>query len=217
MSESDISRYPGEKVAVAWDGRLCIHVGECVRAKDALFVAGRQPWCQPDLVSVKEARDVVERCPSGALTYDAKHGRRNERSAMKNTVTVSSNGPLFVRGDLRIVGAPDDMPGVAFRAALCRCGHSGNKPFCDGSHDKVGFADSGAVGETGDGVKSTGGTLTIKPQKNGPLVLSGNVVIRAGSGRMAWKGTSVALCRCGGSRYKPFCDGSHKENGFTSE
>ncbi len=160
---------------------------------------------------------MVERCPSGSLAYDAKGGRRNETAAKKNTVTVSSNGPLYVRGKLNIAGAPDDMPGVSFRVALCRCGQSANKPFCDGSHDKVQFKDSGAVGESGDGYRAQGGKLNIKPTKNGPLVLSGNVAIRTASGRLAWKGTSVALCRCGGSKNKPFCDGSHKEVGFVAD
>lgn len=217
MSDSSISRYAGKKVDVSWDGRLCIHMGECVRAKGDLFVAGRQPWCQPDLVSARETRDVVERCPSGALVYDTKGGRRNESAAKKNTVTVSADGPLYLRGKLDIDGAPEDMPGVAFRAALCRCGHSANKPFCDGSHDKVHFTDPGAVGEAGGGHDAPGGKLHIKPSKNGPLLLTGNVLIRAASGRVAWKGTGVALCRCGGSKNKPFCDGSHKEIGFTSD
>lgn len=216
MSDSGISRYPGKKIDVSWDGRLCIHVGECTRAKGDLFTAGRQPWCQPDLVSVNETRDVVERCPSGALTYVNKDGRCNEEAAKKNTVTVCPNGPLYVHGKLKIDGAPEDMPGVSFRAALCRCGHSANKPFCDGSHEKVQFKDSGAVGETGGGYKAQGGRLSIKPSKNGPLLISGNMTIRAGSGRVAWKGANVALCRCGGSKNKPFCDGSHKEIGFTS-
>jgi uncharacterized Fe-S cluster protein YjdI len=91
MSESSVCRYAGEKVDVSWDGRLCIHMGECVRAKGDLFVAGRQPWCRPDLVSVSQTREVVERCPSGALTYVAKGGRRNESAVKKNTVTVSAD------------------------------------------------------------------------------------------------------------------------------
>jgi len=52
---------------------------------------------------------------------------------------VTYNGPLFARGELAIEGAPDDMPAVRFRAALCRCGQSKNKPFCDGSHKAAGF------------------------------------------------------------------------------
>jgi uncharacterized Fe-S cluster protein YjdI len=60
--------YPGGEQDVQWDGRLCIHIGECGRAKGDLFVAGRKPWCEPDAVSGGEGREVVDRCPTGALT-----------------------------------------------------------------------------------------------------------------------------------------------------
>jgi hypothetical protein len=81
----------------------------------------------------------------------------------------------------------------------------------------AGFQDYGAIGETGPGVDSDGGTLDIKPLPGGPLLLSGKVSLIAGSGRIAWKGESVALCRCGESKNKPFCDGSHKAAGFKSD
>jgi CDGSH-type Zn-finger protein len=124
---------------------------------------------------------------------------------------------LFVRGDLDIEGAPENVPGLKFRAALCRCGQSANKPFCDNSHEKAGFRDSGAVGESGRADIAAGGPLQVRPQKNGPLLLKGNLVITGGNGRTSWRGDRVALCRCGGSGNKPFCDGSHKTNGFSSE
>ncbi|MGD9410185.1 MAG: CDGSH iron-sulfur domain-containing protein, partial [Thiohalocapsa sp.] len=50
---------------------------------------------------------------------------------------------------------------------------------------------------------------------NGPLMLEGNLSIRAASGRVAWQGEKAFLCRCGASKNKPFCDGSHKDAGFT--
>jgi CDGSH-type Zn-finger protein len=56
--------------------------------------------------------------------------------------------------------------------------------------------------------------LTVKPLADGPLLVNGNLTIRAGTGRVAWQGTTVALCRCGASKNKPFCDGSHREVGF---
>ena len=217
MSDSETYKYPGQQADVEWDGRLCIHIGECVRAKGDLFVTGRQPWCDPDLASPADVADVVGRCPSGALSYRVKDGSIEEAPDAVNSVTVSPNGPYFFRGDLAIEGAPADMPGVAFRAALCRCGQSGNKPFCDNSHERVAFNDAGAIGEKGEVAVDAGGTLRIKPLTDGPLVLTGNLSIRAGSGREAWKGTSVALCRCGASNNKPFCDGTHKKVGFKSE
>ena len=214
MSSSPIFRYPGKDADVTWDQRLCIHIGECGRAKGDLFVTGRKPWCQPDLAVVAEVVDVCERCPSGALVYEVKDGTTVEQPAAQNMVTVTYNGPLFARGALAIENAPADMPGVRFRAALCRCGHSKNKPFCDNSHEAAGFKDAGAVGETGTGAAAAGGPLAINPRKNGPLQLKGNLTIVASSGCARWHGTEAYLCRCGNSKNKPFCDGSHKTAGF---
>ena len=216
MSNDKVSQFGGEQVDVTWDGELCIHVGECGRAKGDLFVAGRNPWCQPDVTSADEVMEVVQRCPTGALTYHVKKGDAEAADA-ENTVTVAVNGPLFLRGELQIDGAPADKPGLAFRAALCRCGQSANKPFCDNSHQGGKFEDYGAVGERGTALEATGGPLKITPAKNGPLLLKGQLTIVNGSGRRAWQGTSVALCRCGASENKPFCDGQHKTIGFTSD
>jgi CDGSH-type Zn-finger protein/uncharacterized Fe-S cluster protein YjdI len=214
MSTSPLSRYPGKDADVVWDERLCIHSGECTRAKNDLFVAGRNPWGQPDLVPVAEVVDVVERCPSGALAYEVKDGVTREAPAPRNTIVVTYNGPLFARGDLEIEGAPADMPAVRFRAALCRCGQSKNKPFCDNSHEAAGFKDHGPVGERGDGLQAEGGKLAVKPLKDGPLQIKGNLTIVAASGLERWRGTKTWLCRCGHSKNKPFCDSSHKAAGF---
>jgi len=159
----------------------------------------------------------VNRCPTGALTADFADGSGKEQPEPVNTVNVAYNGPLFIRGRLVIEDAPSDAPGLAFRTALCRCGKSRNKPFCDNSHEKEGFSDYGAVGETGTDETSAGGELTIKPIKDGPLMFNGNVTIRNSSGRDAWHGDRVALCRCGESANKPFCDGTHKRAGFRSD
>ena len=209
--------YEGEQADVTWNGPLCIHVGECGRAKGDLFVGGRQPWCQPDLAATDDVAEVVERCPTGALTYVRKDGGASESPDAENTVLVANNGPLYLRGDLEIAGSPDDAPGLSFRAALCRCGKSENKPFCDNSHEHAEFVDRGAVGETGDGFEGTGGKLEVTRAPNGPLILNGKMAIITGSGRRAWQGEKAALCRCGASENKPFCDGSHKGIGFEAD
>ncbi len=211
-----LTRYEGRQADVFWDERLCIHIGECGRAKGDLFVGGRQPWCQPDLSPLEEIADVVARCPSGAITYARKDGGPAESAAPHNTIAVSPNGPLYVRGALEIAGAPPDMAGVQFRAALCRCGQSKNKPFCDNSHVAANFKDSGAVGLSATPA-GEGGTLKIEPAPNGPLRLNGNVTLIAASGRAAWHGNKTALCRCGQSKNKPFCDGTHRTVGFKTE
>jgi len=217
MSDKKVVRYEGADADVQWDGRLCIHIGECGRAKSELFVGGRQPWCKPDCATPDEVVDVVTRCPTGALSFTRKDGGPEESAQTENVVMVMYNGPLYLRGALEIDGAPADMQGVRFRAALCRCGESKNKPFCDNSHEAAGFKDYGAVGESGDGFDAPGGSLKVGKAANGPLLLNGNFTIVAASGRKAWTGTKAALCRCGHSNNKPFCDGTHKSAGFEAE
>ena len=207
--------YEGADVEVTWNRRLCIHVGECGRAKNKLFVAGREPWCAPDEVSAKDTAEVVCRCPTGALSYTPKSDAVAEETAPEvNAVHVANNGPLYITGDLDIESADNTMPGVKFRAALCRCGLSKNKPFCDGAHEDGNFRDQGAVGDKGRGFDDPGGPLKITAIKDGPLMLQGNFTIYTASGRPAWQGKKMALCRCGHSKNKPFCDGAHMKHGF---
>ena len=215
--KKQVHTFEGEHVDVDWDGRLCIHVGECTRAKGGLFESGRQPWGQPDRAEPGQVAEVVERCPTGALTARRKDGGGSETAPGTNTVVVANNGPLYVSGELDIAGAPEDMPGVRTRAALCRCGASKNKPFCDNGHETAGFRDRGAIGESGPGVDAEGGPLEIACAPNGPLLLRGSFSMVTGAARTGWRGAKAALCRCGASENKPFCDGSHSAAGFEAD
>jgi CDGSH-type Zn-finger protein len=130
-----------------------------------------------------------------------------------NTVKIREDGPYAFHATLKIDGKPD-----GFRATLCRCGASRNKPYCDGSHRKIGFR---ATGEpetrTSEPLAVRDGVLTIAPQTNGPLQVSGNFEVCAGTGRNVDRVTSARLCRCGGSKTKPFCDNTHLKIGFKSD
>lgn len=216
MSKKSVVEFQGQEIDVQWDGRLCIHVAECGKAEGDLFVGGREPWCVPDAATKAEVREIVERCPSGALSYRDKDGAP-EAAPAENSVMVAYSGPYYVKGELAIEGVPEDMPGVQRRVALCRCGASKNKPFCDNGHLQARFEDFGAVGDKGPGLTASGGPMAIKPIKDGPLRLSGNITLCAATGRSAWQGTDLFLCRCGASNNKPFCDGSHLAAGFKSD
>jgi len=217
MRKKSLFTYPGDQIDVTWDSRLCIHIAECGRAEGELFVTGRKPWCVPDASSPEKVIDICQRCPSGALTVRDKSGNNVEQAPDENTVLVSYNGPLFISGDLQLESLGDDMLESQYRVALCRCGQSSNKPFCDNSHIKTGFTDFGAVGEQGTDTAAKGGKLNIRPRQDGPLKITGNMRIIASSGRVAWQGDETALCRCGASEKKPFCDGSHRKIGFSSQ
>jgi len=101
------------------------------------------------------------------------------------------------------------------RATLCRCGQSQNKPFCDGSHVAAAFV---ATGEpttvTFAALAVRNGPLDVQPLPDGPLRVVGNLEVVSGTGRTCNKMSETYLCRCGHSKNKPYCDGSHKAAGF---
>jgi CDGSH-type Zn-finger protein len=102
--------------------------------------------------------------------------------------------------------------------ALCRCGFSKRKPLCDNAHRAGGFHEPGAVHDE-DSVQdpgTEGSTLRVIPHENASLELSGPFALGGADGSTLLAGTSTWLCRCGHSRSKPFCDGSHERVGFKS-
>lgn len=205
--------YTGEDVTVTWDGALCIHHGACTRGLRDVFDVKKKPWIQPDQASVDAVMDVVRQCPTGALMAKAKDGR-TEAAPARNTVTMRVNGPLFVHGRLKVGDAP--APHAGTRLALCRCGASGNMPFCDSSHKESGFRHDGtaAAGE----LEALGhGELVLQPLENGPVQVDGPCEVRDRDGEAIWSGTQTWLCRCGRSASKPFCDGTHRRIGFEAE
>jgi CDGSH-type Zn-finger protein len=179
-----------------------------------VFLANVQgPWLHPETMGAEELAAVARECPSGAVRYRRKDGHADEAPPQVNLMRVYENGPNAFRADMRI-----DGEAIGYRATLCRCGASKNKPFCDGSHKAIGFEASGEppTGEKTEMLAVRDGPLEISPQTDGPLMLRGNLEIMAGTGRMAARVTACRLCRCGHSQNKPFCDGSHVKAGFKS-
>jgi|1186.fasta_scaffold351766_2 CDGSH-type Zn-finger protein len=90
-----------------------------------------------------EVRDrimhMIERCPSGRLTYVVPPDEADVERELEPTVAVVRDGPYWVRGRVEVVDENGEAWEVRNRVALCRCGESDNKPFCDGSHRVVGF------------------------------------------------------------------------------
>lgn len=204
----------GAKITVRFDGSRCIHSRHCVLDAPEVFVANAQgDWIRPDAASVEKIVRIAHACPSGAITYERADGQAQESAPLVNVVRLRENGPLAFSADLRLSGRP-----IGYRATLCRCGASNNKPFCDGSHTKAAFVASGepASGKTA-ALAGRDGTVELSPQKDGPLQVDGNLEVCSGTGRTIERTTRTWLCRCGGSANKPFCDGTHKRIGFRAE
>jgi CDGSH-type Zn-finger protein/uncharacterized Fe-S cluster protein YjdI len=201
----------GRDLTLQFEAKRCIHARFCVTGAPQVFLANVQgPWIHPDAMAVERLVDIAHACPSGAIRYVRHDDRPNEQAPPVNLITVREAGPYAFRGDLRL-----DAQAIGFRATLCRCGASKNKPFCDGSHKDAGFTASGEPpsGRT-DMLPVRDGKVAIDPEPNGPLQVRGNVEVVSGTGRVVARVTQARLCRCGASNTKPFCDGSHQRIGF---
>jgi CDGSH-type Zn-finger protein len=124
------------------------------------------------------------------------------------------NGPFIVTGDLQIDIA-DAEPLTQPRASLCRCGASAKKPFCDGSHRTSGWLEPGEAAPAENlGESGSPGRVVFVPIPNGPLLANGPLTIQNAQKQTIANTTETALCRCGASANKPYCDGSHSAIGF---
>ncbi len=203
----------GQKLELLFETKRCIHARFCVTGAPNVFLANVQgPWIHPDAMEVERVVEIAHACPSGAIQYHRLDGAHDETAPPVNLASIREAGPYAFRGQLQIDGEP-----VGFRATLCRCGASKNKPFCDGSHHEVGFSATGEPpsGKT-DMLPVRNGQLAIEPEVNGPLAVRGNLEITSGTGRVVARVMTARLCRCGGSSNKPFCDGTHAKIGFKS-
>ena len=208
-----VDEIEGEKMTLIYEGKKCIHSRYCVTWAPNVFLANvAGPWIHPDAMDVDRLVEIAHVCPSGAIRYRRKDGKPDEVAPPVNLIAVREGGPYAVRATLKL----DGMEGQ-FRATLCRCGASKNKPFCDGSHHDINFSATGEPpsGKT-DMLAVRDGVLAINPETDGPLQVRGNLEITSGTGRVVARVASARLCRCGGSNNKPFCDGSHARIGFRS-
>jgi CDGSH-type Zn-finger protein/uncharacterized Fe-S cluster protein YjdI len=204
----------GKRVLIRFEAKRCVHSRACVLTQPNVFVPNvKGEWLHPDAASPEAVARVAHACPSGAIQYERLDGGENEAAPLVNLLTVRQNGPLALRAELYLDGTP-----AGFRATLCRCGASKSKPYCDASHVEAGFDATGEPPtETSAPLTERNGALHVAPEKDGPLRLEGNLEIVSGTGRTTNRVTKAALCRCGQSSKKPYCDGTHKKVGFKSE
>lgn len=203
--------YQGQDIQVTFELKRCIHAAECGRRLQSVFDIAKRPWVQPDNATADQVQEAVDNCPSGALKYVRLDGGPQEQRPDKNMVVVTDSGEYQLHGEVHLTTMDGETIAEEYRLTLCRCGESHNKPFCDNTHQKTGFA---APSEVADNAEETvdlhpTGKLKVVTATHGPLLLQGNFQIQDVSGQQIFRGEKAALCRCGGSANKPFCDGSH--------
>ncbi|MDR1530295.1 MAG: CDGSH iron-sulfur domain-containing protein [Burkholderiales bacterium] len=206
-----VQKIAGKEAIIYFDSKRCIHSRNCVLGRPDVFVPNiKGDWIFPDRASIEEIAEIAHNCPSGAIYYQRVDGQVGESAPKVNTVRVRENGPLAFHAPIIIDGKDQ-----GYRLTFCRCGHSKNKPYCDGQHAAENFIATGEppTKESAPLVKRDG-VLEITEIKDGPLRAAGNQEVVTGTGKTINRAEETFICRCGQSKNKPYCDGSHKAAGF---
>jgi uncharacterized Fe-S cluster protein YjdI len=140
----DITKhYSNGEVTIVWKPEQCIHSTKCWKGENGLrevFNPMEKPWIKPDAASTERIIEQVKQCPSGALSFYLNNEKQEEVVLQSESIVeVAANGPLLVYGNISIKDASGNETKRSKVTAFCRCGHSANKPFCDGAHVKQGF------------------------------------------------------------------------------
>ena len=130
--------YGNDAIEVHWEPTLCIHTESCVRTLGRVFDPQARPWVDVDAADPDAIAAAVLTCPTGALHFRRTDGGAHEEPPEETTIDTRPNGPLFVRGRVKLVDGDGRTIREDTRMALCRCGGSANKPFCDASHRRIG-------------------------------------------------------------------------------
>ncbi|MFO7932780.1 MAG: (4Fe-4S)-binding protein [Bacteroidales bacterium] len=165
MSDPRNREYTNGEITVFWKPSKCIHATTCFRELLEVFNPGRRPWVNMEGASTRKIIEVVNKCPTQALTWkynsdlsaDKEASIRQqprvkdeetpetltdtEEKPKPTSIKIMKNGPIIVEGEFRIIGPDGNEMKTMKMTSFCRCGHSKSMPFCDGSHRKVDFRD----------------------------------------------------------------------------
>jgi uncharacterized Fe-S cluster protein YjdI len=134
-------KYSNGEVTIVWKPSLCIHSAICFNGLYDVFHPQELPWITPEKSTTAKIIDQVKKCPSGALSHymNADETTEEMKIEAETIVETTPNGPLMVYGNVSIKDATGKVTKKNNATAFCRCGGSSNKPFCDGTHKKIGF------------------------------------------------------------------------------
>ncbi len=137
----DITKnYSNGEMTIVWKPALCIHSRNCFSGLGDVFHPQELPWITPQHATTDQIVAQIKKCPSGALSYFMNDEEpQHEKTVSEILVEPAPNGPLMVHGTISIKDSSGAVTRKENITAFCRCGASGNKPFCDGSHKKINF------------------------------------------------------------------------------
>ncbi len=142
--DSVTKHYSRGDITVIWKPGQCIHSRICWTGLADVFDPRKRPWVNMEGADIDRIIEQVSQCPSGALSYVSNKREADDQhneAEMTTTVEAVKNGPLMIYGKLSVKDSKGNEVQKNKVTAFCRCGASSNKPFCDGSHIRIGFKD----------------------------------------------------------------------------
>lgn len=131
--------YSNDDITVYWQPTMCEHSTLCWKGMLQVFDPRKRPWVNMSGATTEEIIAQIDKCPSGALSY--KYNKDVNMEEVKASsdeiveINVAPMGPTRIKGDFVIKDREGNVILEGKKAAsLCSCGHSNNKPFCDGMH-----------------------------------------------------------------------------------
>lgn len=148
-----MKRYENDQIVVHWFPELCSHPGICHRLLPEVFNVEQRPWVNVNAAAPENIIRTIDKCPTGALRYSLPEGsgvnpqiangvgniefEKSHPAEVK--IKLVANGPLLVEGPAVVIGLDGHALKQGAKMALCRCGLTENRPFCDGAHKKRGW------------------------------------------------------------------------------
>jgi len=127
------------KIFIEDDHSLCMHSGFCGNRLTNIWKMRAE---SNDSEVLAQIIGMIERCPSGTLSYTLEPGGEIIEQDLPKEVVVIPDGPLWITGGIPVERSDGQPLETRNRVTLCRCGASSKKPLCDGTHKDIGFSDT---------------------------------------------------------------------------
>ncbi len=130
--------YSNGVLTIVWEPAICAHSEICIKSLPEVYNPYGKPWITIEKATTDQLKVQINKCPSGALSYYM-NGEEPKLEIEGTQVEVKLNGPLIISGNIQLTDVNGNTEGKTKKMAFCRCGDSSNKPYCDGTHAKIGF------------------------------------------------------------------------------